>query len=55
MTPAERDAYETMLQTLCGVRMLASLEAKAGQSRWIEALPLIDDAVEQGMATLNAQ
>lgn len=54
MTPAERDAYETMLQTLCGVRMLASLEAKAGQSRWAEALPLIDDAVEQGMKTFNA-
>lgn len=53
MTPSECDAYETMLQTLCGVRMLASLEAKAGQSRWVEALPLIDDAVEQGMATFN--
>lgn len=55
MTPAERDAYETMLQTLCGVRMLASQDAIAGNSKWAEAIPLIEDAIKQGMATFNAQ
>ena len=51
----EPDILEVLLQALVGVRMLAQVEARMGQDRWKDALPLLDDVIKRGTAVLHAQ
>ena len=47
MTPQEREAYDAMLACLCGLKMMASMEALIDkQSKWADVLPDIAKAIE---------
>ena len=38
---------EHVLQVLCGLRMMAQLEARLGQEKWAKVLPEVDDLIER--------
>lgn len=54
MTAAEREAFDSMLACLCGLRMMAKLEAKLGQSKWKDILPELEATISQAQAIQNA-
>jgi hypothetical protein len=47
MMNAPDSLTEHTLQMLCGLRMMAQLEARLGQEKWAKVLPEIDDLIER--------
>ena len=53
MTTAEREAFDSMLACLCGVRMMAALEAKLGQAKWKDILPELEATINQAQGVIQ--
>jgi hypothetical protein len=53
MTTAEREAYDSMLACLCGLKMMAAYEAKLGQTKWRDILPSLDATIAQAQGVIK--
>jgi hypothetical protein len=42
--------HADMLACLIGIQMMAALEARTGQTKWAEVLPILDDIIERAIA-----